>query len=376
MIFELKNINKKTPRIGLGAMRFPTVSNNPNKTDKNKAIELIRFSYDLGVRYFDTAQNYLFNESENIVGEAVKDFRDEVIIATKVGIWHVPNENIEDVEKLFESQLERLQTDYIDMYMIHALTDARWEIFEKIGIVDFFEKKKSEGKIKSFGFSYHGTSFLFKKIIKKYKWDFVQLQINYIDTDIQATLEGLYFAKTLGINTIIMEPLRGGQLIKNLPKEVQTLFKQEFPNKSFAELGLAWLLNKSEVDLVISGMNEKEHIQENISIEGKYIPNQMNSVELEIYSKAKDIFNKGTKVKCTMCRYCLPCPKGIDIPRVFDLYNFAAHTSFEKGKEWYKKKYANSITECCKCSICSNLCPQDIDIPKKLNELKSFFNNI
>ncbi len=355
----------ESSQLGFGIMRMPSKVDNQDEPDEMKAIDLIKYAYSKGITYFDTAENYVWHKSEKILGHAVKDFRENITIASKVGIWHI-NDGISDVEKLLKSQLDRLQTEYLDFYMIHGLTDERWSTFDRIGIVKYFEQLKRNGIIRHFGFSYHGTSFFFKDIISEYDWDFVQLQVNYVDKENQAGEAGLSRAKDLGIDTIIMEPLRGGQLISGIPQEVSELFDVEFPGKSRAEIGFNWLLNRSDVDIVLSGMSTKEQINDNVRIFEKAERNMFGKKDNCVYEKATDIYCRKTKILCTLCRYCRPCSQYIDIPRVIDVYNFAHTTSSERAIKYYNTHYSEVVPKCTGCGECAEKCPQNIAIPDVL----------
>jgi len=371
---ELGKTGKKVSALGYGIMRMPQIDE--NTIDMEKSVELIKYAYEKGINYFDTAENYCRGTSENIVGEAVKGFRDKIHIATKVGEWHLKNKKIEDVESLLEGQLKRLQTDYIDFYLIHAVTDKRWELFEQIGIVELFEKKKREGVIKHFGFSYHGTESFYKELVDRYDWDFSQIQLNYVDTNMQAGESGLKHAKNKGLGTVIMEPLKGGMLTNSIPREMQdVLANTASTQKKMVDWGLNFLWNKNEVDLVLSGMGTKEQIDENIRLASESYSGMMSNEENEAYEQASKIYHELLKVQCTQCRYCTPCPQGVPIWKLFQGYNYAFTDSVERGKAFYDycKKYAHGCND---CGLCVKQCPQDINVPEKLKELITYFENL
>lgn len=354
--------------LGFGIMRLPQID---GKVDRDKAFEMINYAYENGVNYFDTAENYLSGESESVLGEAVRSYRDKINIATKVGIWHI-KDGIQDVEELIKGQLKRLNTDYIDFYMIHALTDKRWETFREIGIVDFFEEKKRQGIIKHYGFSYHGTSALFNKIISEYDWEFAQIQMNYIDVNMQAGINGLQNADSKGLGTIIMEPLRGGQLINDLGSEMKNVLLKANPSKTLAQWGFEFLFNRSDVDIVLSGMNHIDQVKENIKIASNASYGMLLADEMEALSRVSELYKKLIKVPCTSCRYCRICPQEISIPNIFTHYNNAVTMDFQNSKKSFER-VKESINNCLECGKCVEVCPQGIDIPKVLREAYNFF---
>ena len=354
--------------LGFGIMRLPTIE---GKVDREKSFEMINYAYENGVNYFDTAENYLSGESESVLGEAVKNYRDKINIATKVGIWHV-KDGIEDIENLINGQLKRLKTDYIDFYMIHALTDKRWKTFEQIGIIDFFEKKKRQGIIKHYGFSYHGTASLFNEIVTKYDWEFAQIQMNYVDINMQAGISGLKYADNNGLGTIIMEPLRGGQLVNDANSEIKSILHNANPDKSLAEWGFEFLFNRNDVDIVLSGMNHIDQVKENIKIASNSYIGMLSGKETEALYKVSEVYRKLIKVPCTTCRYCGICPQNISIYNAFMQYNNAVTMDFENAKMNFNKN-KDLINSCIDCRKCVDVCPQGIDIPKVLKEACNFF---
>jgi predicted aldo/keto reductase-like oxidoreductase len=368
---ELGRTGEKVSVLGFGIMRLPYTQDEPKVVDLKQSYEMIQYAYDNGVNYFDTAQNYMKGESETILGEAVKGFREKIYLATKVGIWHL-QKDIRDIEELLEGQLERLQTDYIDFYMIHALTDDRWTKFREAGIIDFFERKKREGVIRHYGFSYHGTPFFFQKIVDEYDWEFVQLQFNYVDRNIQAGEQGLIYADQKGLGTIIMEPLRGGQLVQNLPEQIKTVLQSVAPHRTMADFGLNWLWNREDVDLVLSGMSNMSQVEENIRFAAMARPGMMSQVELGALQEAEKMYSSMIQVKCTLCRYCLPCPSEINIPSIFNAYNMAFTGALESGLKRYRHETSDA-TPCLECGQCEEKCPQSILIREKLKEISAFF---
>lgn len=356
--------------LGFGIMRLPYKE---GKVDRDKSYEMIHYAYENGINYFDTAENYLSGESETVLGEAVKAYREKINIATKVGIWHV-KDGIQDVENLIKGQLQRLKTDYIDFYMIHALTDKRWKTFKEIGILDFFEKKKQQGIIKHYGFSYHGTASLFHDIVSEYDWEFTQIQMNYIDTNMQAGLSGLAHADKQGLGTIIMEPLRGGQLVNELNSEMKNILHSANPDKSLAQWGFEFLYHRADVDLVLSGMNHMDQVKENIKVANGSYEGMLLKEEVEALHNVSELYKKKIKVPCTTCRYCGICPQKIYIYDAFMQYNNAVTMDFENAKIKFNHN-KDAINSCMDCGQCIEMCPQGIDIPNVLREACDFFGS-
>ncbi len=367
--------------LGFGCMRFHTKG---KEVDKELAFEQLHYAYENGVNYFDTAYIYHKGKSEGLLGEFIRkyDIRDQIYIADKLPTFLVMKAS--QIEKFFQTQLERLQTDYIDYYLMHMLDCYEtWEKLKSFGIVAFIEDRRKNGQIRNIGFSFHGRPEEFIKILEDYQWDFCQIQYNYLDENYQAGIAGLKRAYDLGIGVVIMEPLRGGSLAVKAPEKVTKLFEEYKEQHSSAYWALRWIMNQKEVGVVLSGMNEISHIKDNINATDDTLPNSMNEEELGLINKVKEIYKELMKVPCTGCNYCLPCPFGVDIPAVFSDYNnkyFFGKSRIRKfhyngrceGVSGNHKSGANVCTSCGKCKI---HCPQSIEIPMKLKEAHKELNS-
>ncbi|MCF0127774.1 MAG: aldo/keto reductase, partial [Pseudobutyrivibrio sp.] len=301
--------------LGFGCMRF---TKKGNHMDVEKAIEEIKRAFDGGVNYYDTA--YVYGSSEETVGKALKTLgiRDQVYIATKLP--HYLIKSVAGAEKIFQEELHRLQTDYIDYYLMHMLTDTKtWDKLIEMGIKDWIEEKMKSGQIRHIGFSYHGKSDEFKKLIDAYDWDFAQIQYNYMDEFSQAGVEGLKYAASKNIPIVIMEGLRGGRLVELLPNKAKQMIKEA--ETTPAELAFKWLYNQPEVTCVLSGMNSLEMVDQNLATADAGTVGCLSYEESALIEKVKDEINRTLKVGCTGCGYCMPCPQGVDIPGTFSCYN-------------------------------------------------------
>lgn len=365
MLTKINNKNgDELSILGFGCMRLPS--------DETKAINLIREAVEKGVNYFDTAYIYQAGKNEVLLGKALTGgYRERVNIATKLPPYMVNSLN--SAKKILSTQLSRLQTTYIDYYLIHMLTDkAMFDKMVSLGVLEWLEEEKEKGTIKNIGFSFHGSKFDFELIVKSYEWDFCQIQYNYLDENNQATKSGLELAGQLKIPVIIMEPLRGGKLVNNLPLNVIKAFKNYDSRRSPAEWALRWIWNHKEVNVILSGMNSEEQLKENIKIASDATPNSLTEEELKTFDDVKRIMAEKTKVLCTACGYCMPCPHGVNIPGCFSSYNDKYLLNDKMSKFKYvqtlggfssKPAYASQCKECGKCEI---HCPQKIEIRKQL----------
>lgn len=355
--------------LGYGCMRFTKKGMSINV---EKAEAEMKYAIDLGVNYFDTA--YIYPGSEVLLGNFLaKGYRDKVYIATKLPHYLV--KNIGDADKIFEEELRRLKTDYIDYYLMHMLTDiGGWERMCDMGIKSWIENRREKGQIKQIGFSYHGNTDNFIKILEAYDWDFCQIQFNYMDEHSQAGLKGLNRAAELGIPVIIMEPLRGGRLADGLPESAKKIFKEAKPDVSPAHWGLRWIWNHPQVSVVLSGMNDIKQIDENVAVANQTQPNSMTEDELEVINNVRREIGKVTKVGCTGCGYCMPCPQGVDIPGCFRCYNVKYSDGWFNGlREYFMcttlRKTKTNASNCIKCGLCEKHCPQSIPIRKELDNV-------
>lgn len=365
----------KVSALGFGCMRLPIIGNDNNAINESESIKLIRSAIDKGVNYIDTAYPYHGGNSEYVVGKALKDgYREKIKLATKMPVWLV--EKYSDFDKYLNEQLQKLQTDHIDMYLLHALDKSRIEKAVKLGVYKFLDQAISDGRIKYAGFSFHDDLNIFKKIVDSYDWTFCQIQYNYLDEKYQAGTQGLEYAAQKGLAVVIMEPLKGGKLAKNVPQNVKDTFKNYDADKTPADWGLRWVWNHPEVTLLLSGMNSMEQVEQNILCAQKALPNSMTNEELSALAKASDEFKKLIKVDCTSCEYCLPCPMGVNIPRNFALYNAAYMYNDIKGsiKSYKALDEKERASSCAECGRCEKACPQHLSIRKYLKEVNALLN--
>jgi len=362
-----KRKGKQLSALGLGCMRFP---GGMGLIDKDKTEKLLLKAYSLGINYYDTA--YIYPGSEEVMGEVFKknNLREKVYIATKMP--QVMCNVSSDFDRFFDIQKQRLQTGYIDYYLLHNITDfIQYEKLIKLGIKDWISCKKKSGEIMQIGFSFHGTKDDFIKVLDDYDWDFVQIQYNYIQTHYQAGIDGLHYAAKKDIPVIIMEPLLGGKLA-NLPKKAAAILKKADSDINAVSLALRFVWNESGVTVLLSGMNQNSQLEENLAIAEKALPGNLTETEKNIIEDIKIIFNKNFKIPCTGCKYCMPCPKKINIPDIFEAYN----NSFSLGRKYGTFQYLSSISflgavphfisDCSGCGKCEKHCPQKIEIRKFL----------
>lgn len=357
--------------LGYGCMRF---TKNGSSVDVDKAEQEIKRALELGVNYFDTA--YIYPGSEVAVGEIFKRLgcRDKINIATKLPQYLIKSGAA--LDKYFNEQLKRLQTDYVDYYLMHMITDvAAWEKLKKFGIEEWIEKQKAEGRIRNIGFSFHGNTDMFLEVLNAYDWDFCQIQYNYLDEHTQAGRRGLEAAHTKGLPVIIMAPLRGGKLVELLPESAKNIIAKA-PEKngrklSAADWGYRWLWNQPEVTCVLSGMNSLQMVEENASNASVASVGEFTDSDMAMIEAVKTEINRNVKVPCTGCNYCVPCPQGIDIPAAFRCWNRMYTENKSSGRKEYLQimalqKDMKSISACTSCGKCAHHCPQHIDIPAEL----------
>ena len=367
MNYRTDRYGEKISLLGYGCMRF---TRSGAGIDINKALEEVKLAIENGVNYFDTA--YTYSGSEAAVGEILEKLgcRKEVKIATKLPQYLVKNES--QIEKYFSEELSRLRTDYIDYYLMHMITDvAAWEKLVKLGIEDWIKEKKEKGQIKNIGFSFHGDTENFLKVLDAYDWDFCQIQYNYMDENTQAGRRGLEYAHSKGIPVVIMEPLRGGRLVNMLPESAKELIDKHEPKRSPAEWGFRWLMQQEAVTCVLSGMNSKEMLLENIRIASEVQINEFTDADNQMIDDIKAEINKSVKVPCTGCAYCMPCPKNVDIPGTFSCYNAMYSESKIMGRRDYFmttafNKTKTDASQCVECGKCESHCPQGIKIRQEL----------
>lgn len=357
--------------LGFGCMRF---TQSGGRINLEKAEKEIMEAYRAGVNYYDTA--YVYPGSEAALGEilAKNGIRDKVKIATKLP--HYLIRKPDSMERYFKEQLERLKTDYVDYYLMHMLTDVQtWEKLKQLGILDWLEEKKKSGAIRQVGFSYHGNSDMFCKLIDAYDWDFCQIQYNYMDEHSQAGRRGLQYAHEKGLPVIIMEPLRGGKLVNQLPDKAVQIFQNYPISHTPAQWALRWLWNQPEVTCVLSGMNSIEMVKDNIDTASSVTIGEIGEKEEKMLQDVVAAINSKMKVGCTGCGYCMPCPSHVDIPGTFAAYNHRySEGHFSALTEYFMctgmRKTSSAASNCIQCGKCEMHCPQHIEIRKELKSAR------
>ncbi len=369
MEYRLNRKGEKISVLGYGCMRFTTKA---GSIDLDKAESEIMEAIKCGVNYFDTA--YVYSGSEVALGEILhrNNVRKDIQIATKLPQYLVSSRSA--LDRYFDEELKRLQTDYVDYYLMHHMTaKTQWDKLVRLGVIEWIAEKKANGSIKNIGFSYHGNTEDFIGILDAYDWDFCQIQYNYVDEHTQAGRAGLEHAEEKGIPVVIMEPLRGGKLVNLLPEKAKTAIKNYEKGYSPAELGLRWLWNQPGVTCVLSGMNSLEMVQENCRIASDAKANSFTDADFKLVEQVKEAISETELVGCTGCRYCMPCPKGVDIPALFRCYNMTTLDSkrearFEYAQTVGLKDEPGFATQCIECGKCEAHCPQSIPIREKIKE--------
>lgn len=376
----MPNSSEKLSALGFGCMRLPTRVGGQasNLIDRERTVKQIRYAIDQGVNYLDTAYPYHLGASESFLGEYVlKDgYREKVNIATKLPCFTINKK--ESMEEIFNKQMEKLQVDYIDYYLLHALDGKMWSKMLSLDVIEFMNNIRKQGKVRHMGFSFHGTGDDFKKIVDGYDWEFAQVQFNILDEHFQAGIEGIRYAHGKGLGIIVMEPLRGGSLVGKIPNEVQKLYNSAPVKKSPADWALRWIWNHSEITVVLSGMNNEENIRENIKIASEAFPDSLSDTEMGIIENVRKTYQDIMQVGCTGCAYCMPCPAGINIPGAFkNLNNYHMFSKFEARV--YHMGYAGVRTEdgkphwtstCLNCGQCEKKCPQGIKIREEFKHVQ------
>ncbi len=360
----------KVSILGYGCMRFPL--NSDGGIDENRATALIRRAIDSGVNYIDTAWPYHGGESEPVVGRALSGgYREKVFLATKLPSWFV--ETPSDMDRFLDEQLEKLQTDHIDYYLLHSLNQDRWDIMENNDYAAFLDRALADGRIRRAGFSFHDQLPLFKKIVDAYPWHFCQIQYNFLDTEYQAGTEGLKYAAEKNIGMVVMEPLRGGNLAANVPEDIQAIWNESPRKLSPAGWALRWIWDHPEVQVVLSGMTTEEDLSDNLASAEGAEPGSLTEAEKEMVGRVKREYRNRMKVLCTGCQYCMPCPAGVNIPECFNRYNMAfMFDDVEKARQTYPVfvKSGAMASDCVKCGACEVQCPQNLPIRDCLDAVK------
>jgi len=380
----LGNTHEKLSILGFGCMRLPILDGDMGKIDEEQAGALIRHAIDQGVNYLDTAWSYHSSamgqkgESEPFVGRILQGgYREKVNIATKLPTWLVHTRK--DMDIFLEAQLERLQTGTIDFYLLHALAKPVWKKMKSLGVTEFLDKALASGKIRYAGFSYHDNSDLFKEIVDSYDWSFCQIQYNLLDEDYQAGKAGLQYASEKGLGVIVMEPLRGGKLVKGVPEQISKIYHTVHPSRTPAQWALRWVWNQPEVGLVLSGMNTMEDVVQNMVAANEGEADSLNPQEIHALHQVKAFYNGKIQIPCTTCAYCMPCPSGVNIPGNFGYFNDYFMFDSPKARDNTVKFYHYFIkpdaspSACVECGQCEEKCPQKISIIEELKRVGELF---
>ena len=364
----MEKLGLETSLLGFGCMRLPT--NEKGEVIEDKAQAMLDKAYAKGVNYFDTAYPYLDGNSEPFVGKALKKYdRSSFNLATKLPVWLV--HSVADAKKLFEEQLSRLQTDYIDFYLLHAMNKERWDLMVSLGVVEYCEQLKAEGKIKHLGFSFHDSYEVFEEIINAREWDFCQIQLNYMDANEQAGLKGYELAYKKSVPLVIMEPIKGGTLAK-FADDITAKFRALDEKASTASYALRWVGTLPGVKVILSGMGTMEQLDDNLKTFDKFVP--LNDKEKATVDEVVTMLNSRVQNGCTGCRYCMPCPMGVNIPGNFEVWNTYHMYQNYNAVSWSWEREIGDKAQaknCIKCGKCEAKCPQKISIREDLAKVQA-----
>ncbi len=366
----------KISQLGFGCMRFPLLDENDFKSiNRLEATKMLYYAIDNGINLFDTAYGYHSGKSELFLGDVLTpEYRKKIHLATKLPVYLVKEKG--DSERYLNEQLSRLRTETIDMYLLHGLSKDSWQTVKIFDILKFLDDALKKGKIRFAGFSFHDELPLFKEIINAYHWSFCLIHVNYVDNDIQAGMKGIEYAYSKGLGIIIMEPLRGGKLARNVPEEVLNIIARSKFKQTPAEFAFRYLYNRPEVSCVLSGMSSMEQVKQNISFASLEHRNTLTKEELRLYEEAKNFYKSRIKINCTGCNYCADCPQEIPISFIFEIFNDAyMYNAFDESKWMYKNfiKDERKADKCTECGQCEDRCPQKIEIIKELKKTHSIF---
>lgn len=362
--------------LGFGCMRLPVTKD--GSIDEKRATEMIRFAIDHGVNYVDTAYPYHNGESEPFLGRALQGgYREKVNLATKLPSWLIKSRA--DMDRYLDEQLKRLQTDHIDFYLVHGLMKPFWENLRSLRVTDFLDDAIADGRIRYAGFSFHDELALFKEIVDSYDWTFCQIQYNFMDEQNQAGTEGLRYAADKGLGIVIMEPLRGGMLTKDIPS-INDVWRKASVQRSLSEWALRWVWNHPEVTVVLSGMSSFEQVQQNVAYAECGLANSLSQEDLNLFGEAEIEYRKRIKVPCTGCRYCMPCPSNVSIPECFEMYNQGcmfdapevAYANYEIVLGGMLTGRPGFASQCQECGDCEEKCPQGIPIREHLKKVAAY----
>lgn len=363
--------------LGFGCMRLPVLDGDIHSgtVNETEAARMIRHAIDHGVNYLDTAYPYHHGTGETVVGAALQGgYRERIKLATKLPIARLENEA--DCDRILDEQLQKLQTDHVDVYLLHGLNAASWKKAQSLGVLGFLDRARGDGRICFAGFSFHDELSVFMSILDAYPWDVTQIMLNFMDINHQAGLAGLHAAAERGLAVSIMEPLRGGRLT-HPPLEVAGIFRREHPEWSAVEWALRWVYNLSGVSVVLSGMSTFEQVNENMRISSQAGVGALSPAELDAVEQARLLYRKRTRVACTGCGYCVPCPRGVLIPGILGLYNDAfMYGAMEDSRRIYARTAANgkAADACSECGLCEQKCPQQLSVRNALKEAHRVLN--
>jgi predicted aldo/keto reductase-like oxidoreductase len=373
---RMNNVVPDLSILGFGCMRLPVTKG--GDIDEKQATEMLRYAIDHGVNYVDTAYPYHKGESEPFLGRALQGgYREKVFLATKLPSWLIKSRA--DMDHYLDEQLKRLQTDHIDFYLVHGLMKPFWENLRSLGITDFLDDAIADGRIKYVGFSFHDELALFKEIVDAYNWTFCLIQYNFTDEQNQAGTEGLRYAADRGLGIVVMEPLRGGMLTKEIPA-INKIWEKAPVRRSLSEWALRWVWNHPEVTVVLSGMSSFDQVEKNVAYADNGSANSLSEEEQNLFGEAKIEYKRRIKVPCTGCRYCMPCPSNVSIPECFEMYNqgcmfdapevAGVNYSFLGGMLSGSPGFAS---QCQECEECEKNCPQGIPIREELKKVAAYF---
>lgn len=369
---KFKNVEKTPSLLGFGCMRFPLICGS-EEIDKDLVFKMIDYAYQNGVTYFDTAYPYHNGKSEIVIGEALKKYeRESFYLADKMPTWLL--NSVDDAKRIFAEQLEKCSVDYFDFYLCHALNNDNYLKYRDLKVMDFLLEMKKEGKIKRLGCSFHDTPEVLEKILNTYDFDFVQIQLNYLDWDYQKASEQYEIIRKRNLPIIVMEPVRGGTLA-NLGDEVNQIFKSANSYASVASWALRFAASCDQVMTVLSGMSNFEQVKDNINTFSNYKP--LDDLERKTIDEALSLFLKNKIIPCTGCKYCMDCPFGVDIPKNFKIYNNFAISGRKEGfLNNFEALMEHNATNCKACKACVKKCPQHIDIPTKMKMINDVIKEI
>jgi len=364
--------------LGFGCMRLPVIGGRPEAIDYPLATEMLHHAIENGVNYVDTAYFYHAEQfgqpgqSEPFVGEALSGgWREKVNLATKLPQQLIKTRD--EMDRFLDMQLERLQTDHVDFYLIHGIGGESWDRMVGLGVTEFLDAARADGRIRFPAFSFHGQAADFPRIIDSYDWAFGQIQYNYMDVDYQAGEAGLRYAADKGVGVVVMEPLKGGKLAANLPNEILGIFDGSPVKRTPAEWALRYVWNQPGVSLALSGMSTLEQVEENLAIAERGVADSLSAEELAFFVEARTAMQARTKADCTACRYCQPCPAGVEIPQVLASLNAAA--VWDDANQWLSgyTQVKGGASLCTECGQCEQICPQGLPIREHLRDAAALF---